>query len=99
MKKYLNELSALCPGRIAIEIDKHLLFNETATDVIDRETKLFNDTTEPIQERMKLDNTIIHLEAATITKPMPIVEIWHYDLELAIKQALKEIRKWKPEKK
>lgn len=99
MKKYLTELSKLCPGRIAIEIDKHLLFNETAQTVIDRETKQFNETPTPIQERMKLDNTIIHLEAATVTKPMPVVDIWHFDLELAIKQALKEIKKWKPQKK
>lgn len=99
MKKYLSELMLLCPGRVVIEIDKHHLFNESAADVIDRETKVFQDIKLPILERMKLDNTIIHLEAATTAKPMPVVEIFHFDLELAIKEALKQIKKWEPKKK
>jgi len=99
MKKYLTELMQIAPGRVSIEIDKHKLFNETAETVIEREVKQFNETTEPIKELMKSNDTIIHLEVAPITKPMPIVEIWHYDLELAMKESLKQIKKWKPEKK
>lgn len=90
---------SLCPGRIEIEIDRHKVYGETAETVINRETKQFSDTTGFITAMMMANNTIIHLEAATTTKPMPIVEIWHYDLELAIKEALKAIKKWKPEKK
>ncbi len=99
MKQKLFELCQLCPGRVTIEIDRHHLFNESATAVIERETRQFSETTLLVQERMKSDNTIIHVEAATITKPMPVVDVYHFDLELAIKEALKQIKKWKPEKK
>ena len=90
---------ALCPGRIEIEIDRHKVYGETAETVILREVKQFSDTFGAILDEMAKQNTIIHLEAATTTKPMPVVEIWHYDIELAIKDALKQIKKWKPEKK
>lgn len=99
MKKYLTELMQIAPGRVSIEIDKHKLYNETAKTVIEREVKQFADTPEFRRALMAESDTIIHLEVAPITKPMPIVEIWHYDLELSMKQALKEIKKWKPQKK
>jgi hypothetical protein len=99
MKKYLSELMALCPGRINVEIDRHHLFGESATDVIERSDRQFSETKSAVVDVMKSDNTIIHLEAATTTKPMPVVDIYHYDLELAIKEVLKQIKKWKPAKK
>lgn len=99
MKKYLTELMQIAPGRVSIEIDKHKLFNETAETVIEREVKQFCDTSPYVISSMMANDTIIHLEVAPITKPMPIVEIWHYDLELAMKESLKQIKKWKPEKK
>lgn len=89
----------LCPGRLVLRIDDHILYDETAETVILRETKQFSETPSTILEKMCELNTIIIVEAATNTKPMPVVEVYHYDIELALKEAIKQIKKWKPNSK
>jgi len=98
MKKAFETLMQLCPGRLVLRIDDHILYGETAEQVILRETKQFAETQEFILEEMADKNTIIMVEAATTTKPMPVVQVYHYDIELALKEAIKQIKKWKPAK-
>lgn len=92
MKKTINELMKLCPGRLVITIDRHKLFNETARDEIQRNPKQYGD----LAGDMCVKNTIIMVEAAPIDKPMPPVIVFHYDLESALKSALNQIKLWQP---
>lgn len=85
----------IAPGRVSITLDHHKLFNETAEIVIDREI-YFKYTCIEILEKMIELNTIIQIDAAPIDKPMPLVTVYHYDIELAIKETLKQIKEWKP---
>lgn len=90
MKKALKELMLLCPGRIVIEIDRHILFNETARQVIERKPREYGIHADAMIKK----NSIIMVEAACITKHMPTVVSYHYDLELAIKDCLNQISEW-----
>ena len=95
MKKTLSYLMKLCPGRVGITIDHHKLFNETAQAVIARE-KYFNETCIEVIEKMIELNTIIQIDAVPVDKPMPLVTVYHYDIELGLKETLKQIKEWKP---
>lgn len=95
MKKVLNELMKLCPGRVSLTLDSHKLFNEPAEVVISRE-KQFNQTCIEVLEKMIELNTIIQIDAVPVDKPMPPVTIYHYDIELGLKETLKQIKAWKP---
>lgn len=94
MKKKLLQLMAICPGRVDIEINKHILFGETAKDVINRTPKDYMDA--PIAT-MKRRNSIIRLEALPITKDMYPVIVYHYDLQKAIEKCLNIIELWEKE--
>jgi len=98
MRKLFNELTRLCPGRLHILIDQHKVYNETASQVIERESEQFATTTLATQEMMCLKNSIIQVDAAAIDKPMPPVTVFSYDIEQALKETLKQIKAWKPEK-
>jgi hypothetical protein len=95
MKKLLKELMSLCPGRLQIEIDTHKAFNELAADVIGRSPELYGIYTPEMIHK----NSIIRVEALPITKPMPSAICYHYDLELALKDVLNQIKLWEPEQK
>lgn len=97
MKRTLNQLMKLCPGRVSFTLDSHKLFNETAQTVITRE-KQFNETCIEVLEKMIELNTIIQIDAVPIDKPMPPVTTYHYDIELGLKETLKQIREWQPTK-
>ena len=85
----------LCPGRVSIEIDRHKLFNESAAQVIGRKPSEYGDQA----MAMSAYNTIIRIEAAPINKPMPPVVSYHYDIELAIKDCLNQIKIWQQQEK
>jgi hypothetical protein len=92
MKKILSKLMLIAPGRIDIQIDQHKLYNETALQVIERRPSQYGIHAGD----MIIKNTIIRVEVAPITKPMPTVVCYHYDLELALKNCLDQINLWKP---
>lgn len=94
MNKPLAQLLTLCPGRLSVEFNQHKLFNETAQQVIERTPKVFGKHI----DRMCDTDTIIRVEAVPKDIPMPMVEVYHYDFDLALKETLKQIKKWKPEK-
>ncbi len=96
MKKLINELIELCPGRFHLTINQHKVYDETAEDLLLREDRQFSDTPEKIKQLMASTDTIIQVDAAPTTKPMPPVLVFHYDIELALKEALKQIKNWKP---
>lgn len=96
MKKLFKELMQLCPGRISVEIDQHKLYGETASDVINRDRNKYGIYS---PEMIRL-NTIIHVEALPVDKPMPhAASSYHYDIELALKDVLNQIKLWQPEAK
>lgn len=90
MKKIINELMALCPGRLIITIDRHKLFGETAKDIIERSPNEYG----VLSNEMIIRDTIIMIEAAPVNKPMPPVIVYHYDLEKALANTLNEIKLW-----
>lgn len=94
MNKPLSQLLELCQGRFTVEFDIHKLFNETAEQVIERAPKVYGKQSITMSER----NTVIRIEAVPKDIPMPMVEVYHYDFDLALKETLKQIKKWKPEK-
>ena len=94
MKKLLSKLMLIAPGRVIIEIDRHKLFNETAKQVIERNPSEYG----VLAGDMILKNTIIRVEVAPITKPMPTAVSYHYDLELALQDCLNQINLWTPKK-
>lgn len=92
MKKLFNTLRQ--KGRLDIQIDYHKLFNETATDVIDRKPDEYAgfDTA-----AMKEDNCIIRVEFMPLDKPMVALS-YSNDIEQALKLVSKEYKKWRPKK-
>lgn len=94
MKKVLDELMQIAPGRLFFEIDKHKLFNETAEQAINSNPKEFINITEKTKKYMIKNDCIIRVEATPITKVMPTVFEYHHNFDLALKGCLKQINEY-----
>jgi uncharacterized FlaG/YvyC family protein len=91
MKK-LNKLIQRCKAGIYLTINSHRDYYETVEQHFESNPKKedLEDISKDVYEKMKETNTIIELQYYPDT-PIGFYKIYHYDLEMAIDEALSSL--------
>jgi hypothetical protein len=90
MKKKIEYLRLLCPGKLSIQIDDHKRFGETAEQAISTDkTGEYKEITGDVISQMIERDTIIRVECFP---PYPIVALSiHWDLDKALESCIQQI--------